>query len=443
MFSKLALYRDQFLSWFDGLAGTTRSRVVLAIVVSIIHLGLFARAGHVRLDLPFNSAPGERPYYSDPDAPSVMGFPRQPHHWSRLIVSRWDSEHYVGFAVRGLSACPTDGKPGQVEDFKYLQCGLGWLPAYGSIGGLLSKITTIPEDYSLVGLSVLCTILVNLLWTSAPFVKRLGKREALGTLIAFNAFPTAFYMTTPYTEAATLMLMLAGFVALANDRWVLSGFLVGASTALRASAVAGSFGFGFASLVAAYKRRKSGDPKWWKALLGIPLCGWSMALQMLILKLVVGDSLAFLRARNAFGDDHNFLRIFDTEFYLKAFTSQHMDGVMLVGSFAIVALGIKEVVKKLGAAESVYLIVSSIVSLALAIAAVHEYWGLNRYLLLCPITFCCAGVLLRKHPVAFILWCVLSAMIYWHVEMCSYISHGNPQVCPCLGRFEFGMPFQS
>ncbi len=443
MFPDLAQLRDRFVSWFDTLADTLRSRVVLAVLFSVLHLGLFVRAGHVRLDLPFNSAPGERPFYSDPDAPSVMGFPRQPHHWSRLIVSRWDSEHYIGFAVRGLSACPKDGSKGQVTDFKYLQCGLGWLAAKRRIGGVISKITTIPEDFALVGLSLLCTILANLLWTNAAFIKRLGKREAVGTLIAFNAFPTAFYMTTPYTEAATVMLMLAGFIALAGNRWVLAGFLVGASTALRASAVAFSFGFGFAALVAAYQRKKAGDVKWWKPLLGIPLCGWSMALQMLILKIVVGDGLAFLRARDAFGDDHNFARVFDPEFYLKAFTSQHMDGVMLVGSLAIVALSIKEVVKRLGAAESVYLIISSVVGLVLAIAAVHEYWGLNRYLLLCPITFCCAGVLLRKHPAAFVLWIVICSQIYWHVEMCSYISHGNPQVCPCLGRFEFGMPYQS
>ena len=34
-------------------------------------------------------------------------------------------------------------------------------------------------------------------------------------------------------------------------------------------------------------------------------------------------------------------------------------------------------------------------------------------------------------------------MIYWHVELCSYIPHGNGQICPCLERYEFGMPFQS
>jgi hypothetical protein len=51
--------------------------------------------------------------------------------------------------------------------------------------------------------------------------------------------------------------------------------------------------------------------------------------------------------------------------------------------------------------------------------------------------------MLRKYPATFLLWLVLSLEIYWHVELCSYVTQGNPELCPCLGRFQFGLPFVS
>jgi len=64
-------------------------------------------------------------------------------------------------------------------------------------------------------------------------------------------------------------------------------------------------------------------------------------------------------------------------------------------------------------------------------------------MLLCPLTFIGCGILLRRQPLLFVAWLALGAMIYWHAELCSYIPHGNDQICPCLERYEFGMPFQS
>jgi hypothetical protein len=456
MWSKLGEIRARFATWFDMLAESRRSRIGIAVVLAAFHLAMFARAGHERLDMPFNSSPGEAPYYSDINAYATVGAVRQPHHWSRLIVSRWDAEHYIGFAVRGLKACPTEADPPgedtRMTDFKYLECGLGWQPAYGAIGGAVSHVTGIPEDYSLVILSVLATILANFLWTSSTFVKRLGNRESLGALIAFNTFPSAFHLVAPFTEGSTFMLALAGFVALANNRWVLSGLLIGAATALRTAAVAYSAAFGLAAVYTAFTRYRAKEAKWWKPLLGIPLCGWSMAVQMLVLKLLVGDSLAYVRARHAFGDSHDYFRLFSPEFILRAITEQHMDGLVLLACLGIISLTIREVVKRLGPAESIFMIAASVFGIILGAAGliargdgsdVAGTWGLNRYMLMCPITFCCAGVMLRKYPATFFLWIVLSLEIYWHVELCSYVTQGNPELCPCLGRFQFGLPFTS
>ena len=60
MLTALREWRDQFLSWFDALATSRRSRFVIAMLFVAFHLAMFDCAGHRKLDLPFNSAPGEQ-----------------------------------------------------------------------------------------------------------------------------------------------------------------------------------------------------------------------------------------------------------------------------------------------------------------------------------------------------------------------------------------------
>jgi hypothetical protein len=100
-------------------------------------------------------------------------------------------------------------------------------------------------------------------------------------------------------------------------------------------------------------------------------------------------------------------------------------------------------VKRLAAPEAMFFIVASLVAAVLGIVAVHEYWGLNRYLLMCPIVFLCAGNVARRHTAVFVLWLLVCVFIYWHVEMCSYVAHGRPDICPCLGRMEWWAPYAS
>jgi hypothetical protein len=435
-----------FPSWkrapatLDKLASTQWFRVAVAGLVTCLHLLIFQVAGRDRLDLPFNSEPA-RPYYSDPDASAVRGYPRQPHHWSRLIVSRWDAQHYIGFAIRGLTACPEDGA--NATDLQYLECGLGWLPAYGVVGGAVSEVTGAPEDITLMMMSVIAAIILNLLWTSEVIVSRIGRLEAYATLLAFNVFPTAFFQVTPYSESATLALVIAGFVLMSRERWLLAGLLVGAATALRAPAVAFAAGLSVAAIVAAYRARKAAAPRWWRPLLAIPLSGWGQAVQLVVLQIAVGDAGAYFRARTAFGDERHFDRLFDPDYYLQGFTTQHMDSVILLGSIAMIVLTCREVFRRFKLEQALYLAVASAATILLSVVSVQHYWGLNRYLLLCPILFFGLGTLSRKHVIIYALWLALCAAFYWHVELCSYISHGDPRICPCLGKMEFWFPFRS
>src|SRR5262249_31973691 len=157
----------------------------------------------------------------------------------------------------------------------------------------------------------------------------------------------------------------------------------------------------------------------------------------IVLQVYAGDWHAYVRARKIFGDDYDFYRLIDPVFYIKGFTAQHHDTLMVLGGVFIVALMWRHVAKLFPTPERVFFAVSSGVGIALGAAAVHEYWGINRYLLLCPILFLCAGPMARRHTALYVLWLVLCVAMYWHVELCSYVAHGQPGFCPCLGRVEW------
>jgi hypothetical protein len=419
-------------------SATLPFRVSAASLLACFHLIMFSCAGHERLDLPFNAKPDTAPYFSDPNARALTDPHRQPHFWSRLVVSRLDAQHYIGMATRGLTACPTD--PDRAKPVEYLDCGLGWLPAYGAVGGLVSRATGLPEDVALVLLSVLATIIVNLLWTSATIVSRLGRFEAYAALIAFNCYPTAFQLVTPYTEAATVACLLGGFILIARDRWVLAALCVGASTALRPLAAAYTIAFGFAALAASWRKREAGERRWWRPLAAAPLAGWGQLATMFALHFAVGDAWAFFKAREAFGDSHDWARPFDAEYLVQSFNSQAMDGVIYFAMIAIVFAGVREALRKFGLVEILYLVVGGVVTAVLAIIAPLNWWGSDRYMMLFLIGFVCVAKLARRHVALFVLWIALCLAFYWHVELCNYISHGNPNICPCHGRMEIWMP---
>ena len=286
-------------------------RLAVAAVLACSHLVMFDLAAHDRLGLDFNSS-DEAPYYSNPHASVLGGYPRQPVHWSRLVSSRWDSEIYISFALRGLSACPDKEAPGYI----YMHCGLAWLPAYGVIGGKVAAATGLAPDYALMLISIVAAIFVNFWWTSKFISDRIGLFEAYATVLAFNIYPSAFYMVAPYTEALTLALVFLGLWAMQRDRWVTSALLVGAACGLRGTALVFSAAYGLAALVAAHQRRKDKKKDWWRPLTGIPLCGGCRGRDA-DFKLYVGDGLAYVHARKAFGDTQNFGRFLDATCYLK------------------------------------------------------------------------------------------------------------------------------
>lgn len=410
-------------------------RLAVAAFFVLLHLALFSRAGHQRLGLPFNSSTSERPYFSNPDA-TPFETPRQPHHWSRLVVSRFDAQHYIATAERGLSACPQHASDGAA----YLNCGLGWLPAWGIVGNVVSNVTGTASDTALLVLAIIAALVLNLLWTSAAIVKRLGRVSAWAALFAFNAFPAAFYVVTPYSEAATLALGLAGFVALANGRSWLAAALVGASTALQPSSAAFALALGCALVVMASRRRTEGRADWLRPLLALPLCIWGQLVTIVALQIFVGDGMAYLHARHAFGATYEWRRLLSGVNYMRGLAGQDMDGAMLLAVVAIIAFSARDVMKRLGVVEATYVAVASVAALVLSVVTPVHYWGQTRILMSCLLAFFGLGVIAKKVPILFVLWCVLSFAFYWHVDLCDYVTQGKIGVCRNLGRVELSLP---
>ena len=416
-------------------------QVALATGLALLHLFAFAQAGQSRLQVPFNTNPGEHIQYVDPMAPSLGPFPRQPPHWSRLIVSRFDTQHYVGFALRGLSSCPTD--PTKTDGWGYLNCGLGWLPAYGTVGGLVSSATGMEPDVALTVMAVLAAIILNLLWICPTMVKRMGRFEAFAILIAWNCYPSAWTLVAPMTESAVLALAIGGFVMLCNERWVWSALLVGACTALRLPTASFAFALGCCLLYAAWERRRAGTAQWWRPLLAVPFCGWGQFLTMAVFQIKLGNWHAFFDARFAFGDHNRLGRLIEPTYYVKGFQSQCADMVIYLGMIAVMIVTWRRVLSKLNRVETMFIVVSSLTTAVLAVAAAMQYWGITRYMLLCPLAFMGMGTVARQHRVLFVMLLAVWVGFYWHLELCSYVTQGDPKLCPCLGRIELHIPWQS
>jgi hypothetical protein len=427
----------------DSLAATTWFRAVVAAALVAAHLAAFTLAAHDRLDRPFNAAPGSAPRYSDLGAPALGPLPRQPHDWSRLVVSRWDAQHFIGMAVRGLAACPTVEATGVA----YAQCGLVWYPAFGKAGGVLGGTFGIPADFALLALALVAAFVLNMLWTSGPIVKRLGRLEAHAALLAFNVFPTAFYLVTPHPDGAMLAFGLGGFGCLADRRWFTAAALIGTSTLFGVTGLTFATAFACTALVAVLRGRNDASAPWWHPLAAIPLALWGLLLHFVMLEIFLGDAFAQAGAQAAFAASqkvggYDLFRLVDPEVYVRGGTVQNVDTALLVSALAICALAGRETVKRFGSDAGLFLIVTAAL-LAFGPLALDRavYWGLSRHLLLVPLTFLAAGVIARKHPWVFALWIVTCASVYWHVELCSYITQGDAAACPCLGKIEYTMPY--
>jgi hypothetical protein len=272
-------------------------------------------------------------------------------------------------------------------------------------------------------------------------IRRLGLFQAYAVLIAWNCFPSAWSLVVPTTEPMVLALAIGGFVMLANERWMWSAVLIGASTALRLPTASFAFALGCALLLAAWDRRRAKTPQWWRPLVAVPLCGWGQAVTLAVFQIKLGNWHAFFDARFAFGDHNNLDRFSDITYFVRGFQAQCANMVVFLGLIAIMLLTWRRTVAGFARVERAFLAIASLATIVIALAGSAPYLGLTRYMMLAPLPFLGAGVLARHHRAVFVLWLVVCVAIYWHMEVCSYVTQGNPMNCPCLGRLELSMPW--
>src|SRR5438046_1364861 len=92
------------------MAQTTWFRLIVAATFLALHLTTVLAFAQERFDAPFNRAPESPPVFTQPAIEQVTAT------WDRLVLSRWDSAHYISLLLRGYSQCPSqdlrDASPG-------------------------------------------------------------------------------------------------------------------------------------------------------------------------------------------------------------------------------------------------------------------------------------------------------------------------------------------
>ncbi|HLK37648.1 MAG TPA: hypothetical protein VKU41_12900, partial [Polyangiaceae bacterium] len=122
----------------ERLAVTLPFRIGVAIAILAVHLALLAHLGQERFGYPFLDASAPAPLFNHPATDPA------PAHWERLVVSRWDSEHYIALGLRGYKECKSRDElgPGQFPDSP--ACELNFYPGYAFLGAAVVAVSKVP-----------------------------------------------------------------------------------------------------------------------------------------------------------------------------------------------------------------------------------------------------------------------------------------------------------
>lgn len=415
-------------------------RIVLAVGILLVHVAMVARVGKTRFDYPFDASPDHEPLFYNP----VVD--QKPDAWDRLVVARWDAQHYEGIALRGLSACKPkeELKPGEFPDDDKA-CEINFFPTYPWIGAAVGKLFHEPVDIALFGVSLVASFAFLLMWTSRAMVDRLGVANVYLSLLLFNVFDTAFSLVLILTEPCMMALSLGAFLCLRERRLWLGALLAGAATGLRVSGVA--TGLAFCVGVFVMTLRDHPRPRWlWLGRATLMLVsGWGVMALMAYYWHRFGDPLLYAHAHERTFHHHlNLLKVLipDGRLLMESIWAEPHEGVILCGALLWFALGHRHGLARFPVHEQAAWYALFFFSLAISLPGSVElaYAGNSRYMLtVFPIFFAMAGVL-RRRPVALVLWVFVSAMHYYHGGICFYVGQNHPDR---LHRCSFARYFRS
>ncbi|HXJ20056.1 MAG TPA: hypothetical protein VMT03_07460 [Polyangia bacterium] len=394
---------------------TTRSfRLATALVVLAIQFFVAVRSGD-RFGVPFNVAPGRPPGFHDP------AHERVPTNWNRLVVSRWDSGQYIELGLRGYRYCPERGAA--IGSFN---CNLEFYPTYGMLGGLVSRLTGLAIDFSLLAISLVASFIFLFLWTGPDLTGRLGVGETYLALLLLNTYTTGYCLVTIQTEPLTLALALGSYVAFARRRHLLGALLAGATSGIRVTGVAVGAAYAIGLLVELLQQERPRPRKAWLrlALLGL-LCGWGQLVLMAVHTVRFGDPLAYIHAHGAAFKHSPSLGALlwpEPEWFVEAIDYPLHEALWWAAALFWYLLGRRDVLARLSSSQRAFWDVTFWGTIGIATAGMLPIAlaGMSRYLLLAfPLFFAMAAVM-RPRPAVLAIWLVMSVWHYWNIDLCTY-----------------------
>ncbi len=401
-------------------------RALAAIVVLVVHVALIAKVGRERFDYEFNAKPDLAPRFDDAKEQHY------PWDWDRLVVSRWDAQHYQALGLRGYKYCQRKGalRPGEnYDDGK--NCELDFFPAYGWIGGAVHRTLKIPIDYAMFGVSLVASFAFLVMWTSRTMVRQLGLGRVWLSLLLFNAFSTGFTLVTVQTEPLVLALTMGAVLSI-QRRWLFLGaVLAGACSAIRISGVTVGFAYCGALLVLTWKERPAPLEIARRVLLCAVSGGGVMGM-MAYWKWRFDDPYIYQHAHErAFHHTASFYYLFfpDGRLLMQSIWAEPNEGILLGIGVLFLALGWKGAMRRFDddARGFFGFLVFTVFAITLYGNSSLAFGGMSRYLITILPVFFCAAEVFRKHRVALLLWLFMSGAHYYNGSACFYVGQRHPQ----------------
>jgi hypothetical protein len=400
---------------------TRAVRLACAIVLVGLHLFVAVHFGKEH-NLSFNEAPGAPPYYSNP---MVEG---APNLWDRLLVSRWDSVHYLGLALRGYGVCTPRPVP---PDFlsNTGPCQLSFFPGYPLLGWLASFGGRLPIDSVMLGISLVASVIFLYLWTHEVLRRALGTGGCYLSLIAFNVFPAAFALVTIQTEPLVLASTLGCFIAVQTRRPTLGAILSGLATGIRITGVGVPVAYALCLLAGLWSERRKITPGLALATLGrLALSAWGIAVMMGYQQYRFNDALIYLHSHGrAFQHEPSLSQVFipDADLIHRSISAFEHEGVWVAAAALWLALGFRKSIECFTFSGKVFWIGLTVATLGIAMpgSVGLAYAGMIRYLLLELPLFFSIAVIGRRSVAAFVLWIALSAWNYYNFTLNFYLMH--------------------
>jgi hypothetical protein len=412
-------------------ATKTWFRALVAAAFLAFHVFCLGRVGQDRLGLVFNSAPGQPPTIADWSTPMTNGVPA---NWNRLILSRWDSQHYMGIAIRGFSQCPRqDMRPQDLSAVVY-KCDFSFYPGYAVMAHYASLGEKIPIDFAMMLVSFVTGFLFLFWFTSPVITSRLGVGTTYLALLLFNLFPTGFMIVTLLTEPPVLAFTLGGFVAIAKKQWIPAALLAGAATAMRVSGAAAGAACGLALLASFYTDRPKTPLRWTERVVACLLAPWGLVLMMGWYWYQYYDPLLYVHSHASAYKHMSSSDMFPMayDFWLRALNNPSREVVWIAVCLLVLAMGCRRALAPFELVPRVYMYALAFLGAGISLAGSWNlgFLGMNRYWLLVLPLFFSLAVVFRRYRLALVVWLAVSGWFYWNVEACDFLAqYSSASVC--------------